>query len=105
MRWNDIVDDDRVVGGDAATEGNELFLRSVLRIDVESDAVEVTIDAWRIVATGDAAGALHGACVNALDTDGGKGAPKLCISERRENRLPLGRDERRWVGGKPYGGD
>ena len=81
MRRNDVVDDDRVVGGCGPAHRNEVVFSAESWIDLEADAVEVAVDRGRVVAAADAARALHRPGVHALDANRRQGRPQVRVAQ------------------------
>ncbi|RMU65602.1 hypothetical protein ALP25_05510 [Pseudomonas syringae pv. syringae] len=105
VRRDDVVDDHRVVRCGNARQAQQLRLGTQVRVDAETDAVEVAIDTWRALAALQAAGKLQRPVVNALDADFRQCMPEGLITQRFEHRAAFAGDDGGRVGGKPDRGD
>ncbi|MGC0371024.1 hypothetical protein RKD05_003276 [Microbacterium sp. SLBN-111] len=90
---HDVVDDAAAVGVGHVGHPTERVLVTELGIDLRADAVEVPVDAGRLLPAADPAGALHGTGMDAIDPDPLEGFPQRLVAQRIEEGLPRTRHE------------
>ncbi len=90
---NDVVDHRAIMLGCDLAHPAEFLLRAERGVNRHTDPVEVPIDTRGLGPAADAAGELHGAGVEAADTDLAEGFPELRITQRRQERLVFAGNE------------
>jgi len=102
VRRNHIVDDHRVMRGGHAGQRLQLRLGAQLRVDFETDAVEVTVDGWRLDRAAQTTGHFQRPIVNTLDTDFRQRMPQGFIAQCLKHSAVFAGDDGCRIRGEPH---
>ncbi|MNI04730.1 hypothetical protein D3C73_576600 [compost metagenome] len=102
VRRDDVVDDHRIVRRCHARQRLKLGLGAQLRVDVETDSVEIAVNRRRMTGAAQAAGLFQRAVVNALDADPGQRVPQGFVAKSLKHRAIFTGDDGRRVRSEPH---